>query len=137
LIYPLLDFEVDGEGVLAGAQGPAMNVMDVFDAGNTLKLLLNDVDFDIIRRALHQHLDALPEGDPCRVEHNACKEQRADGVQVPQVWIPIDQRRCDDNSDRIKNISQNVKIGCLDIQVALLFLGGNASRGVFSDDGAD
>jgi hypothetical protein len=109
-----------------------MEVVDVADAVNLPENTGDFLGFQLVGSALHEHVDALAEGDSSGPHDDERKDAGANRVEIPELRPREDAGGGQNDANRVEQVPKDVEVGGLHVNVALLlcFL-----LGVFLGDG--
>jgi len=94
-----------------------MDVVDLFDTLNIVDALLDAIDVKVIRDSLKDQNDTLPEGEASGPQDNDGEDIGADGINVPALRPEENNRGSDDDTDRVEDVTKDVKEGGVHIKV--------------------
>jgi hypothetical protein len=92
------------------------------NALNLLKRPFDSTRVNLLRSALHEHLAAVPKCYPSGEEHDASEEQGAYWVKIPETFVEVNASRSNYDTNCVQQVSKNMQICGLDIQVAFFLL---------------
>lgn len=112
--------DVTRHGHLAHGDSPHVQIVKVDDvaAACRLDVVLELLDVDVARGALHHDFDDVFDDRDRGEEDNEGEEVRAKGVSHPHVGEEVDDSGSNNDTDTHEHVTQNVKESSIDIDVA-------------------
>lgn len=111
-----------GHCVFASAKTPHVEIMDLDSFAESLNAFVQSFGVDRLWRALHKNVDAVTERLLASHAHENGEKERARWVHVlrPRVFVgrpDVDHRSSDGNAHAHQQVTQNVKVGGINIDV--------------------